>query len=1112
MGRAVIPKPTFDYSDNEQAEVATRLLWEIGRHPASLDVVTGYFGPSVWDAVGEGLQAVGRFRLLLGKSLELIYGLDRKQAEAAIQSLVVAALRGELQARALPTREEAASARSLLAFLSRPDEEVDVRVWTEGFLHAKAYILHGSAGVGSANFTLPGMTRNRELVGWRQDYGVVAELQEWFDRHWEQAEPYKEPLRALLADSRFGTRAWTPYDLLIRTLAEKYGTEVPRPLEGADFTLKWFQQDAVWQLIKLLRGPAGGALLADAVGLGKTFMAMGVIYHYLYQSEEKRRGKGQPVLLIVPASVEPMWRRNLEKYGLLWACRLLTVQSLREEADTAPYARAELVVVDEAHRLRGGGVWFRKVLEIVTAGDFEKRVLLLSATPVQTGLRDLTNLLRVLTKNQRGVWAPAIADFHAYLQRVEKRQADPYPVLERCVVRRSRTDILKARDERRSAGILTDPELKLPTRRLEHVTYRYTLAGGDDSFARFADTIRHLELAPYDLERFRRTPQAQPAQPSELAGLQLVGLLKRFESSLRAVHRSLHRLHALLARSAEALGATPPRMLDLQSLLVRTLLRQDAEEDEDEAPDDGRWEAVLAQVQPLPDVGDYDLPAALESIARDRAAVRRLLADLPPEVDDGKVAALRQLLTDRRGLGAPKAKALVFTQFRDTADYLAERLGADPEVGPVALVHGGVPARERPKRTAAFDPEGDLATLRGEAEPRVLISTDVLAEGHNLQLAQAVVNFDLHWNPQVAVQRAGRVDRLESPHKVVRIVSFLPEEGLEAHLGLVRALDARFGLIHFLGLGDEPVTKLAGDYQAVTFEQLRRLYADEANVLDEVERSFVLGATDYMRQPLEAFLREAAAAKLAEIPVGVQSARATPVDWPYGPGVFIAFRLGEPGQGETAWRFYPDGGAAAVTDETAVFPAILCQRHEPRATVAAEAGPGGLIDWDLLRRAAQEVADAVNLRQATAQVARGGSELSRRWRNDLRTLAEEVGYEGAELQQLLDRLEQVRVEDFDAKGDYRRFRDRLRAARRKGQPMGSRREELTQAVEIGGRLFGRPQGTDAAGRPVSPEDLTFVSWQRLVSAARATDRRPVAPPQAVPLAPGLPGPRARRAV
>jgi hypothetical protein len=117
------------------------------------------------------------------------------------------------------------------------------------------------------------------------------------------------------------------------------------------------------------------------------------------------------------------------------------------------------------------------------------------------------------------------------------------------------------------------------------------------------------------------------------------------------------------------------------------------------------------------------------------------------------------------------------------------------------------------------------------------------------------------------------------------------------------------------------------------------------------------------------------------------------------------------------------------------------------------------------------------------------------------------------LRRLLDRLEEVRVEDFDAKGGYRRFRDRLRAARRKGQPLGSHREELAQAVEIGVRLFRQPQGTDAAGRPVSPDDLTFVSWQRLVSAPVVGEKRPVAAsPEALPLAPGLGGARQRRVV
>jgi superfamily II DNA/RNA helicase len=106
------------------------------------------------------------------------------------------------------------------------------------------------------------------------------------------------------------------------------------------------------------------------------------------------------------------------------------------------------------------------------------------------------------------------------------------------------------------------------------------------------------------------------------------------------------------------------------------------------------------------------------------------------------------------------------------------------------------------------------------------------------------VNYDLHFNPQVAVQRAGRVDRLGSPHQTVYLVSFLPPEGLEKHIGLLARLDERFRRIHGLGLGDEQVTPLAADRQAHTLEQIRRLYADDASVLDEVERTWTLGSTD----------------------------------------------------------------------------------------------------------------------------------------------------------------------------------------------------------------------------------------------------------------------------
>lgn len=419
------------YTDNQRIKVAERLAAEIEMDPARLWVASGYFAPSAWAVLGEALGQLDEFRLLLGKDLQLA-NLERPHEEARIADLVRQAIRNETELPTLASRDEAENVATLIAFLERHQArgEPVVKLWEGDFLHAKAYLLRQSVGIGSANFTASGLTHNHELVGWRQDRDVVAEVEAWFKGYWddeERARDYTDELVALLRAAPLVSDAYTPYELLIRVLASRYGIERPPSLERASFSLEWFQEDAVFRLIRLLDSRSKGALLADAVGLGKTFMAMAVIHHFLYTHEGPRRGRGKPVLLVLPKSLVPMWERELRSNGLDWACEILTVQMLRRDFDVRPYQEADLVVIDEAHRLRGGGVWFHKIIDLITGGAAaeDRRVLLLTATPVNTGMDDLVNLLRVLTKNNRRVWVPEIADFERYLRRVERGEADP---------------------------------------------------------------------------------------------------------------------------------------------------------------------------------------------------------------------------------------------------------------------------------------------------------------------------------------------------------------------------------------------------------------------------------------------------------------------------------------------------------------------------------------------------------------------------------------------------------------------------------------------------------------------------------------------------------------
>lgn len=1076
-----VPALQQSYADNDSVTMAARLRAEILDRPSShLDVASGYLAVSAWKEVGAALQELSRFRLLLGKDWQMQASTTADQ-ETDIALLVKDAVRQESEPPRLPIPDDAEAIAEFITFLRRGT--VEVKAWRgAGFLHAKAYILNSSAGVGSANFTGPGFVTNRELVMWRQDDAVVGELSNWFTGLWESehSTEYKQDLIDALSDTRFGGTEYQPYEVLIRTLAEKYGLDTPPSLEQATFTLKWFQTDAVFRLIKLLSAPARGALLADAVGLGKTYMALGVMHHFLLQQRQSVSGK--PVLLIIPASLRRTWEAVLDEYNLSWAVDIVHVQAFRDDYDIEPHTGADLVIIDEAHRLRGGGIWWQKTIDLLqrsVAGGGNPRVLLLTATPVNTGIEDLTYLLRVITKNRRNVWAPEIPDFEQYLRQIEKADADPYPVLDRSMVRRSRSDVLRAYEERRT----TDPYMEamnLPTRRLGHESYQYQAGTGNEVFEAFDDVLPNLYLAPYDLERFRRADDGQPVDldaevpASSLAGLYMVGLLKRFESSLRAVSISLRRLDHVLELFARALQSEPPRVLDFaHNVKLRRLLEEEARDDDDrsaEPTESGpRFDAIVHASPLLEHPDDYDLDAIAEAVQADRDGIERLRASLPDESDDGKIDALVSLLTRPmagKRIGLRDRRTLVFTQYRDTAEYLKQRLDAaaerDPRIGTVALLHGGSSPNQRDSIAKTFDPDELFeldAAVQGTELPRILVSTDVLAEGHNLQRAQAVVNYDMPWNPQIAVQRAGRIDRLNSPHDRVYLVSFLPEDNLEIMLGLVERLNQRFGLYKRLGLADEPITHLPAD-QVVgkSIEQLRRLFRDDDDILDEIEKTWTLGSTDYMRTPLEMFLRANAAEALKDIPRGVQSVKRLPADWPHGEGVFIAFTLGDGDEAESYWRFYPstpEGWGPAMKDEVDIFRAIACNRGTPRATLAADQvpdGPGGVIDWGLLRSSAVELAADLTAVRNTARLRRGASERSARVRARILGVLGDAEPTNA-VGDFLDRLEQVRVEDFDADNRYEQFMEQLRAV--------ERADDLAEQLRRLGDVAGR--GTDLFG-------------------------------------------------
>jgi helicase-like protein len=301
---------------------------------------------------------------------------------------------------------------------------------------------------------------------------------------------------------------------------------------------------------------------------------------------------------------------------------------------------------------------------------------------------------------------------------------------------------------------------------------------------------------------------------------------------------------------------------------------------------------------------------------------------------------------------------LIFSYYRDTAEYLYKALCEDTswqetwERPPIVeAIYGKVDPASRERLVKRFAPvanatEGNTreATLAGEAEIDILISTDVLSEGQNLQDAGIIINYDLHWTPIRMIQRAGRIDRLGTPYDELSIFNCFPQSGLESLLKLVERLQDRIRAIdRTVGLDASVLGEVVSER---SLNQLRRLRAGDESVIDELERDSELVSTDEMKFPLIVYLQQVGMEKIRSIPRGIGSgmARSTRPS-----GVFFAFQTGD----RHFWRLYANDGEL-ITDKRRLFRYLQADMSEPRVM------PPGFEVYDLLDQATQDVLREIN--------------------------------------------------------------------------------------------------------------------------------------------------------
>lgn len=944
-----MPKALTDLVDNKRVtqwtlgEAVSSLL-DQSEEP-SLSIVTAYFNLEAFKVLQPSLSKISSLRLLVGKEQEQSFVLTER-------------LFNEIQHHIAQVTETSSEIKRWRDFIAQG--KVQVRVYRKSFLHGKAYLVEGKgispAGavgfVGSSNFTGAGLTKNLELNAVLMQQSAVDQLHQWFEALWSEAEDYKQELLEMLSNF---VHPYSPYEIYIKVLYEAYRDRFAENLsekEGkpSPIALADFQHDGYLAAKEILEN-YGGVLIADSVGLGKSYLALRLLDDYAYKER-------QTALVICPAAlIDTLWRPLLQRFGI--PCEIVSMERVSQKDFPADeFARFKIVVVDESHNFRNHNTnrW-ENLFRIITSGDPDKKLILMTATPVNNTVFDLYHQLRFITRDKKDFFTAAnIPDLFRYFLQAEANKDALYEVLEAIAVRRSR-QFIRANYPN---AIIDGRKVRFPERRLQAVRYSLENSYGKALYNKIADAIENLFLAPYQVDTFRKEVMQARRQLSEqlslfegdkaeglmkqlqqlgwskdeaqkfvmsigrqtaLAYIMQVLYLKRLESSIESLRISLKRQRDFQRAFLDALNQG--RLLDSKTYR-RWLQMETTDEQAEDEPD---LSAILDQLPTLPS-DQYDLDALRCAVEADIKSLDELLEELEQVTveNDDKLRTLKELLTKDELTGK---KLVVFSYFKDTARYLYRNLTNDTDFlkrlghEKISIVDSGVKPEERKDRIIRFAPKANNRDdIPSEREILLLISTDVLSEGQNLQDADTLINYDLHWNPVRMVQRIGRLDRIGSPSPTIHVYNFFPEDALESLLGLLERLYWKLEAINrTVGL-DESV--LGEKPNPMDFNTLRRIARDDERVLDELEADSELTIGEFLMQDLLRFLKKVGEEKLSRIPLGVGTAMDGKGE---RRGFFAAFRNQRTNQ--HYWLFEDDNQNKIIATRLDAIRAIRCQPNEP---------------------------------------------------------------------------------------------------------------------------------------------------------------------------------------
>ncbi|QPK62910.1 DEAD/DEAH box helicase family protein [Methylomonas sp. LL1] len=687
------------------------------------------------------------------------------------------------------------------------------------------------------------------------------------------------------------------YNIFNEFLEDLNEDVLPNDRTGYRDSLIWqklfnFQKDAATGIINKLE-TYNGCILADSVGLGKTFTALAVVKYY----ELRNRS----VLVLCPKKLADNWltyNRNLttnifakDRFNYDVLCHT-DLQRTSGESFGTPLNRInwgnyDLVVIDESHNFRNNDAYkdretrYQKLMNAVIKQGVKTKVLMLSATPVNNRFSDLRNQLALAyegesenlsaklhtEKDIETIFSRAQAAFNAWSTLPpEQRTAasilstldfDFFELLDSVTIARSRKHIETFYD---TADIGKFPQRLKPLSFHSPLTHRADVIGFNDIF----NQLSILKLAVYApisyilpsrLPKYEalydtdvgsgRSKFKQADREKSLQALMTTNLLKRLESSVQAFRLTLQALrnnHQNTLRKIEEFQQTGQST----GFSDTSAAFENVDEDDEDfpMPDDA---SIGSKIQIS--LADMDLPSWKHDLNADLFVIDGLLAEMNkirPE-DDAKLQHLKSHIHNKLAhpINAGNKKVLVFTAFADTANYLYEHIAED-FLTSHHLHTGKVTGSDSPKSTlkktydyqsllTLFSPRSkDKAAIlpKEPAEIDILIGTDCISEGQNLQDCDYLINYDIHWNPVRIIQRFGRVDRIGSQNDCIQLVNYWPDISLDEYINLKERVENRMMIADVTATGDDNVLSTQSHDVTYRKEQLRRLQEEVIEMED----------------------------------------------------------------------------------------------------------------------------------------------------------------------------------------------------------------------------------------------------------------------------------------